>query len=53
MAYKLLITDNAQLLRDFEFQIINPAEPLKENLYMLFLVWDMWMRVTERRSEES
>lgn len=37
-----------QLLRDFDFQIINPKKPWVESQSHLFMINDMWMRVTER-----
>ena len=37
-----------QLLRDFNFQVINPKEPWVALHYHLFQITDMWMRVTPR-----
>jgi hypothetical protein len=37
-----------QLLREFDFQIINAAAPWSTRQYSVFLIQDMMMRVTER-----
>lgn len=37
-----------ELFRDFDFHIINPKTPWLERQFGIFLVNNMWMRVTER-----
>lgn len=37
-----------QLLRDFDFQLIYPKTPWTERQYSVFLIRNMWTRVTER-----
>jgi hypothetical protein len=37
-----------QLLRDFDFQVLNPENPLVTSHRSMFVIRDIWMRVTER-----
>jgi hypothetical protein len=37
-----------QLLRNFDFAIVDPSQPWKTSNVGLFLQSDMWMRVTKR-----
>lgn len=38
-----------QLFREFDFQLINPAKPYKEELFNTFVVSEVWMRISERK----
>ena len=38
-----------KLFRAFDFHIIDPKRPWSERQFSIFLIKDMWMRVTERR----
>jgi len=42
-----LLTD-PKLFRDFDFQIVNPAEPWAMEQHSIFVIKKMMMRVTER-----
>ena len=44
-----LLTD-AQLLREFDFQLLYPKAAWKEKQYLGFVIQDMWVRVTARQS---
>lgn len=44
----ILIWLSAQLLRDFDFQILNTEKPYIMSQRAMFVIRDMWMRVTER-----
>jgi hypothetical protein len=37
-----------QLLRYFDFQLVNPADPIREVNHSLFYIKEMWVRITER-----
>lgn len=37
---------NSQLLRDFDFQLVNPSTPFKEDSYVLWRQTDMHVRVS-------
>ncbi|KAK5651157.1 hypothetical protein OQA88_13204 [Cercophora sp. LCS_1] len=40
-----------ELLRDFNFQILNPKAPWNERQYSVFFIRDMWVRVSDRRED--
>jgi hypothetical protein len=42
-----------QLLRDFDFQLVNPAQPWKSVNYNLFFQSDMWVSVALREGESQ
>jgi cytochrome P450 len=39
-----------ELLRRFEFQLIEPRRPWKSVNHMVFYITEMWVRVTERET---
>jgi hypothetical protein len=39
------------LLRQFDFQLVNPAQPWKSVNYNLFFQCDMWVSVALRETE--
>lgn len=38
----------AQLLRHFDFNLIDPRKPITSSNFGIFVEKDMWVRVTER-----
>lgn len=42
---------SSQLLRNFEFTIVNPQHPWNSFNAGVFIVNDMWMRVTRREAK--
>lgn len=47
----VLMRRTGQLLRRFDFQVVNPAQPWKSANYNLFLQSDMWVSVVLREGE--
>jgi len=37
-----------KLLREFDFQLINPKKPWEEKQWLAFQLKDMWVKITER-----
>ncbi|KAK0719109.1 cytochrome P450 [Lasiosphaeris hirsuta] len=42
-----------ELLKEFDFQLIYPKTPWKERQYSVFVLQDMWVRVTERQIQQE
>jgi hypothetical protein len=42
-----------QLLRDFDFQLVYPKTPWKEEQYSVFVINDFWVKITERKKEKT
>jgi len=42
-----------QLLRDFDFQLVYPKTPWKEEQYSVFVINDFWVKITERRKKKA
>ena len=44
-----MIADETQLLRHFDFQVVDPTKPWDSMNYALFMQRNMWTSVTLRR----
>ena len=40
------------MLRDFDFQIADPINPMTQESYLTLFTTNLWMRVTSRHEEE-
>lgn len=45
----LTCRDHGQLLREFDFQVINVTKPWTEEIYTNIFVSNLWMRITARQ----
>lgn len=43
---------NFKLLRDFDFQLLNPQSPWTRRVHIVYHISDMWVRVTEREKNQ-
>lgn len=40
-----------QLLRNFDWKLVDPTKPMKSACYGIFVMSDMWVIVTERSTK--